>query len=127
MAYNLKTNTDLVKNKAVVIEKKNSKRACVERLNVHQDGEMLNISGNIDLRSKNNREHLDLEIIGPEGTVIKRIDEFVNLETRPVNDGNPREASFNIHLPLVLPHSSIIRVSVHKNMSDAEPQLVAGT
>ena len=69
--------------------------------------------------AKNRRGHVDVTIIGPSGTILKKIGTLHYPRNRPRKRRGG--SSFKVHIPFVPPTGSTIRVEYHETF-DIPPE-----
>jgi len=102
------TGKDLVRENTVKLEKISSQWAALRAVNVVQDGDKIELRGEVTRRPIGRGPipgHIDYEVIGPDGVTLE--ESMIDYHRR---SGKSRYAKFHATLKTALPQGSIIRV-----------------
>ncbi len=119
MSTNASDRVNLVKEGVAFVEYVPSKGVYVSKTYVYQDGDELVISGKVrrPYGSFAVAGHVDIEMLDPEGTTFKKT--IATHIPRIVRRKGPRDASFTVRLPIILPKGATVRVGYHSSLDKA--------
>ncbi len=119
MSTNASDRVNLVKEGVAFVEYVPSKGVYVSKTYVYQDGDELVISGKVrrPYASFAVAGHVDIEMLDPEGTTFKKT--IATHIPRIVRRKGPRDASFTVRLPIILPKGATVRVGYHSSLDKA--------
>jgi hypothetical protein len=105
---------NLVERGTVTLERVNARNISVSRAYAFQDGDQLEISGNVKRLSSSisNGGHVDIAIVSPEGETLEQVSTCYI--PRIIRRRGSREAFFSLRLPIIPPEGSMVRVAYHK-------------
>ncbi len=119
VSTNASDRVNLVKEGAVLVEYVPSKGVYVSKAYVYQYGDELVISGKVrrPYGSFAVTGHVDIEMLDPEGTTSKKT--TATHIPRIVRRKGPRDASFTVRLPIILPKGATVRLGYHSSLDKA--------
>lgn len=85
----------------------------ISEARVYQDGGELVIKGKVKRKTTifESGGHVEIGIIGPEGKVLEEI--WTGYVPSIIPRKGTRESSFSVHVPVILPAGSVVRVGYH--------------
>jgi len=119
MSTNASDRVNLVKEGVVLVEYVPSKGVYVSKAYVYQYGDELVISGKVrrPYGSFAVTGHVDIEMLDPEGTTFKKT--TATHTPRIVRTKGPRDMSFTMRLPMILPKGATVRLGYHSALDKA--------
>jgi hypothetical protein len=112
--------TDLLKNHTVLLEQVSSKSFDVSWVGVYQEGDSIDIRGIVKKRASVGPSlsgHVDLAVLGPNGDLLRRASTSFSPLTVSYGTGQgSREGYFSVHLRMVPPQGTVIRVAHHSRL-----------
>jgi hypothetical protein len=107
---------NLLKNGSFKIEAVSSKGYYLSNVHVNQVDGGIEITGKVKRRSYAGigGGHVDITIISLEGEVLDKFSTIYSPRMIPMRRVHMRESGFEVHLPMIPPKGSKIRIALHR-------------
>ncbi len=119
---------NLLKEQTVTVNRKNSNDAGIGFVKLVQDGDVLSVSGTVQLRNKLVRGHVDVVVYAADGSILTKTSTHTILKKRSIRRGvsAKRTAFFSVDIPVVPPNGSDVRIGYHKRGYDVPESFDCG-